>query len=619
MSEKRKILLLESSPSSAKLLTNLLTERGFDVKSHHSGYGGIQLVYSFIPDLIVMSSDLKVLSGLQTAMFLKNRRSVRNIPIILHTSKNDPNIRFMASLSSVDDIVLKDPDNPEELFEAIEFNRPVEEIQEELIRKEAPGINGETVLSGIARIYEKNLFRQAIRAEMNDMGRSFESMETSINRVLRLLRALVDIHIATIILNYNKTPHVFTFPGEEVYQREAEDFNRISIYDYQQNFPDNLLDEAKYYYFGISDRDNFQKVRIDKKSISSYLTLPIKGANKMIVGSIHLGHFSNNYFSDRLSLLISIFMKEAGVVLHGALNHNIIYERGEKVRRVFARFIPDDIIDTMVEQDDAADMLVGERRNLAVLFSDIRSFTEISENNRADDLVAFLNSYFQIMGEIIKKHGGTIDKFIGDAILAIFGAPRSYPDNARRAVSAAIDMVHALERVPKDRIKLPPGGFNIGIGIHEGDAIVGNIGSRDKVDYTVIGDTVNLSSRLEGLTKHYKKRIVISETIHRKVRDEFLTRELDKVKVKGKEEATSIYSVDMDGSALVIPEVVSDYQKGLQMYKIKNFRMAMDYFQRVKTVIPDDFICQLYIERCSDYLKNPPPDDWTGAVALDFK
>ncbi len=157
----------------------------------------------------------------------------------------------------------------------------------------------------------------------------------------------------------------------------------------------------------------------------------------------------------------------------------------KNVRKAFCRFVPEQIIDNLVKDaDQSAQITVGEKRNVAILFSDIRSFTSISELNKPETIVAFLNRYFTTMCTIIKKHGGTIDKFIGDAIMALFGAPVSYEDNCRRAVAAAYEMRQALETVPLEDLVLPQGmKFNIGIGIHYGDVIVGSIGSNEKTDY----------------------------------------------------------------------------------------------------------------------------------------
>jgi len=291
-----------------------------------------------------------------------------------------------------------------------------------------------------------------------------------------------------------------------------------------------------------------------------------------------------------------------------------------KVRNVFSKFVPQEIIKELLEQKEGdTAMKVGEKRSVAILFSDIRSFTVISENNSAENIVSFLNSYFQKMVSIIKECGGVIDKFIGDAILAIFGAPVSYDNNAERAVEAAVGMINKLSEIDASSLVLPQGGFQIGIGIHEGTVIVGNIGSQDKFDYTVIGDNVNLASRLEGITKHYKKPIIVSEVVAKKVQGLQPLREVDTVKVKGKEEPTTLYSVETESQGLFSEEAMQYYKKGLVLYKMGNWNTACDYFNKTLQIAPGDYLCELYLDRCREFQENPPPPEWGGAIALDFK
>ena len=297
----------------------------------------------------------------------------------------------------------------------------------------------------------------------------------------------------------------------------------------------------------------------------------------------------------------------------------ILFEK--RIRRAFSRFVPEQIIDSLVKQADDTDQKVGvgETRSVAILFSDIRSFTNISEKNRADVLVSFLNRYFSTMVEIIKKHGGTIDKFIGDAIMAEFGTPVSYEDNCRRAVMAAYEMRDALPSVEMGDLVMPDGMvFNIGIGIHYGEVIVGSIGSKDKTDYSVIGDNVNLASRLEGLTKTYGTQILVSESVRADAgEDSFCFRHLDDVRVKGKKNAVPIYAVDRSPDEFP-SEYKNAYIKGMELYKQGIWNLAKDYFVKALQAVANDKAAKLMLERCEDFIKNPP-ENWDGAIALTSK
>ena len=228
------------------------------------------------------------------------------------------------------------------------------------------------------------------------------------------------------------------------------------------------------------------------------------------------------------------------------------------------------------------------------------------------------------MCTIIKKHGGTIDKFIGDAIMALFGAPVSYEDNARRAVAAAYEMREALESVALEDLILPEGmKFNIGIGIHYGDVIVGSIGSNDKTDYSVIGDNVNLASRMEGLTKTYGSMILVTDAVKNDIYKTngdtggFEFRYLDDVKVKGKEKAVPIYAIDR-GPDDFSPAYRDAYSKGFDLYKQGVWNLAREYFEKALSEAPNDKAARLMLDRCIEFIQNPP-ESWDGAITFHTK
>ena len=228
------------------------------------------------------------------------------------------------------------------------------------------------------------------------------------------------------------------------------------------------------------------------------------------------------------------------------------------------------------------------------------------------------------MCTVIKKYGGTVDKFIGDAIMALFGAPVSYEDNARRAVAAAYEMREALETVALEDLVMPEGmKFNIGIGIHYGDVIVGSIGSNDKTDYSVIGDNVNLASRMEGLTKTYGSMILVTDAVKNDIyktsdnSDCFEFRYLDDVKVKGKEKAVPIYAIDR-GPDDFSEEYRDAYSKGFDLYKQGIWNLAREYFEKALTEAPNDKAARLMLDRCIEFIQNPP-ESWDGAITFHTK
>jgi adenylate cyclase len=212
------------------------------------------------------------------------------------------------------------------------------------------------------------------------------------------------------------------------------------------------------------------------------------------------------------------------------------------LRTTFGRYVSPQILQHILAHPEKVE-LGGERRDLTVLFSDIRGFTTISEASEPEEVVEMLNEYLTRMVEILLAHGGTLDKFIGDAVMGFWNAPTADPDHARHAVACSLEMIEETARIRERWEKSGKAAIRIGIGVNTGDAVAGNIGAEQVFSYTVIGDTVNLASRLEGKNKDYGTEIIISEFTKERIGDDFELVYLDDVKVKGKEKAVRIYEV----------------------------------------------------------------------------
>ncbi|MBN2628172.1 MAG: adenylate/guanylate cyclase domain-containing protein [Spirochaetales bacterium] len=285
--------------------------------------------------------------------------------------------------------------------------------------------------------------------------------------------------------------------------------------------------------------------------------------------------------------------------------------------KAFTQFLPSPIIDDLLLKQSERALMTGEKRRIVVLFSHVRHFDEMVEHNSPEKVVRFLNAHFSNMVKIITSRGGIIDKFIGDAIFAIFGAPISYMDNALRAAQAAVEMSLSYGNISLTDITLPEGGFSIGIGLNEGEAIIGNIGCSDKFDYTAIGDTINLAARLESLCKHYDQKILLSRVVKEHIAAQYYCRLIDRAKVKGKDEATEIYTLLNDGEAYT-EKWRELYGRGFLMYTLGNWHLATDYFRAARNILPGDFVVSLLLERCEAF-QAEPPEGWDGSVALNFK
>lgn len=292
-------------------------------------------------------------------------------------------------------------------------------------------------------------------------------------------------------------------------------------------------------------------------------------------------------------------------------------KKEEKIRHIFQKFVPQELIDRFFKNPES--MLVGENRDLAILFSDIRSFTTISESMRPDDLVNSLNRYFSMMVDIIMHRGGVIDKYIGDAIMAFFGAPVRHDDDAAQSVLAALEMTEELERFNAHQRGIDKPEFKIGVGINFGTVTVGNIGCDKKMDYTVIGDGVNLASRLEGLTKPYHQPLIFSEFLYERVKGSFPCRLLDSVAVKGKTKGVKIYTARRALGPME-KEAWATHEEAMADYYARRFERARDLFRNVTAVLGrEDFASRSMAERCARYMSAPPPSDWDGVEVLHEK
>ena len=265
-------------------------------------------------------------------------------------------------------------------------------------------------------------------------------------------------------------------------------------------------------------------------------------------------------------------------------------------------------------------LMVGERKEVTILFSDIRGYTTLTENLGAAEVVSLLNQYFETMVEAVFNYEGTLDKFIGDALMAVFGAPLPLTENhAWRAVQAALDMRHRLKEFNERRIVQEQPQIKIGIGVSSGEVVSGNIGSRKRMDYTVIGDGVNLSSRLEGTTKEYGCDIILSEFTYQLCSERVVVRELDKIRVKGKHQAVKIYELIGDRTTCLdanTQEFLSYYQAGRVAYSSRNFPQALICFEAAKKIRPTDKAVNIHIARCNKYLRQPPEESWSGVWTM---
>jgi len=292
----------------------------------------------------------------------------------------------------------------------------------------------------------------------------------------------------------------------------------------------------------------------------------------------------------------------------------------KRLKSTMSRYMDPGIADQLLASGGEA--LGGQSAQATILFADIRSFTTITEQVGAQGTVAFLNEYFELMVDCIQREGGMLDKFIGDAMMAGFGVPVPHEDDVDRGVRAAIAMMKALRAWNTQRAAELKPAIDIGIGLNTDMVVSGNIGSKKRMDYTMIGDGVNLASRCESACKQYGAHILASEFTVKALRGTYRMRDLDLVVVKGKTKPVAIYEIldyHTDESYPHLPDALGHFRDGLARYRKREWNKARDEFRKVLGINATDKAASLYVERCDLLEANPPADDWTGVWVMTHK
>lgn len=295
-------------------------------------------------------------------------------------------------------------------------------------------------------------------------------------------------------------------------------------------------------------------------------------------------------------------------------------ERNKKeLRATFSKYVSPAIVEEVLKDPKNLE-LGGRKEHITVFFSDVRGFTTISEKLDPRALSDLLNSYLTPMTELVFKNKGTLDKYMGDAIMAFFGAPIHYPDHAKLACSCALQHLVKLKELQEEYARKGLPSIDIGIGLNTGECNVGNMGSQTVRNYTVMGDAVNLASRLEGINKTYGTRIIISEFTHAEIKGDFLCREVDWVRVKGKIKPVKIFELIAEGKPdNKLYEMSQNFSEGYELYHKRQFKEAIAKFDRALGHNSQDDTSKIFIQRCEEFLAEPPPSDWDGVYVMKTK
>jgi adenylate cyclase len=294
--------------------------------------------------------------------------------------------------------------------------------------------------------------------------------------------------------------------------------------------------------------------------------------------------------------------------------------RIRQIQEMFGRYVSANVVKKMISGELSVN-LEGHMKEITVCFLDIRNFTKTSENMTPGQIGHLLNEFFSRMISAIFSLDGTLDKLMGDCIMWFFNDPEEQPDHAQRAAIVALQMTEELRRFKRD-VDLPGvEHMNVGIGINTGPATVGNLGAPTFHDYTAIGDTVNLGSRLEGLNKEYGTQVIIGEPTYQRIRSEFFCRELDLVRVKGKDVPVRIYELVAHKGKLTEEQkqLAAEFHRHLELYRGREFEKACTAFEALGERFPEDSPCRIYAERCRVLAESPPEASWSGVFTFTTK
>ncbi len=398
------------------------------------------------------------------------------------------------------------------------------------------------------------------------------------------------------------------FPGVEVHANFIEDI--LEGHFIRRGLRENLID---FFFIAL-----FSLGAGTLLSVAS----PVR-ATTIIVVMLGFFFWLTYYLFAAHQIWIAAFLPMATLSTNYAaiISYRFFFEEREKkrVRIAFQQYLPPSLINQLLEHPELL-QLGGEEKELSIMFSDIRGFTAISEGLSPSKLVELLNEYLSEMTDVIFRNWGTLDKYIGDAIMAFWGAPYPHSDHAERACRAALQMFEALKKLQIGWDAAGRPRVRIGVGINSGRALVGNMGSKRRFNYTIMGDNVNLASRLEGLNKEFATQLIISEYTYDKVRDKMVVRELDLIRVKGKMKPVKIYELlstieESEG----FRDLVERFGKGLETYRNGQWETAAGIFEQLQRDYPDDGPSGVFAERCRDLIVEPPPGVWDGVYVMKTK
>jgi adenylate cyclase len=461
---------------------------------------------------------------------------------------------------------------------------------------------------------EKKKLEEKAKSDPNNLQKEIESIDNDIKAVELVLNteSLKD-KMGIVGLTATGTHDIASIPLHNEYPGVGTYHNTINTIINNEYIKRVSTAFSIFMIFIIALISGFIIQKLDSRKS---LTVAISGFILLNIICFYLFSF-HNVWIEQLGLNLAFIVPATFII-----SIKLINEESQKrfIKGAFSRYLAPDVIEQIVAHPETLE-LGGEERIITIFFSDVAGFSTISEKLTPPELVSLLNEYLSEMTDIIISHGGTVDKYEGDAIMAFYGAPHPYVDHELRACLAAIDMKKRLRELQEHWKAMGQYALSARMGMNTGRAIVGNMGSRLRMDYTAMGDSVNLASRLEGANKFYGTSAMISENTYRGAKDHIEARKLDIIKVVGKSEPVEIY--ELLGKKGTLPQYVYDclehYNKGLEFFQQRQWKKAHSAFSEALKILPDDGPSKTYIARCEEFIKKPPSKKWDGVYTLTSK
>jgi len=586
--QHRKILIVDDNADLVKLLSLYLTNSGFETFGLESGEMALKHIGQINPDIILLDILMPNMDGFETCARLKENPHTKDIPIVFLTALADTENKIKGFQMGAVDYITK-PLQGEEVLARVTTHLTLRQLQHDLREQNR-------------QLQEENIKQRRVQEALRESREHYRLLaENSTDMIARQTPKAVYLYVSPACHS------LLGYEIEEMVGKAEVDFAHpadVALIEEANRHPDDRQPVAKYTY--RARRKDGSYIWLETTSRRVYD--PQTGAPLEIIT------VSRNV-TER---------EEAGIALkqaHDKLEQRVMERTAEliKLNAALERFVPQEFLQFLGKKS-IVEVALGDQvqRDMTIFFSDIRSFTTFSEQMSPQENFNFINTYLNRVSPIIRQYHGFIDKYIGDAVMALF------PDEVEHALQAAIAIKQELAQFNNERKKQGAYPINVGTGIHTGSLMLGTIGEVQRMEGTVISDNVNLTFRLEGLTKLYGASIVISQTSLYNLNQpsQYHFRFLDRVRVKGKTEPVSVFEVfegDPPETFDLKLKTLTDFEKGLLYYHSREFKKAQIQFNRVITTNPVDKAAQLYYKRAKHYAQHGVPADWEGVSALTDK